>query len=119
MAELMTFDSDDFTIDVSSDGAIYQEMDGVTGFNVNPSPAPTREVRTFKGVTTVRGQPGPGEASFDIGNFLPHLKFWKDLRTHLGQRALSCAFAPRPKLNRSSWLPQRLPRRAPLSARLV
>ena len=49
MAELMTFDSDDFTIDVSSDGATYQEMDGVTGFNVNPSPAPTREVRTFKG----------------------------------------------------------------------
>ena len=88
MAELMTFDSDDFTIEVSADGALYLEMDGVTGFNINPSPAPTREVRTFKAVTTVRGKPGPGEATFDIGNFLPHLEFWSEFRKHLSSGAL-------------------------------
>ena len=79
---IMVFDSEDFDIAYSQDGTVFTSLDGVTGFNINSDPGTSRTVRTLKGSTNVEQQPGPGQASIDIGSFLPHLQSWKDFRGH-------------------------------------
>ena len=79
---IMTIDSEDFDIQYSSDGSLFVEMNGATGFNINSEPGAVRTVRTLKGSTNIEQGPGPGQASVDVGNFLPHLQLWKDLRQH-------------------------------------
>lgn len=77
---LMTFDSEDWLIEFSEDQSEFTELDGVSGFTINPEAGTSRTVRTLRGTTNVEQRGGPGQASFDIGNFLPHLQSWKDFR---------------------------------------
>ena len=79
---IMTFDAGDWSISYSADGTTFVEVDGITGFNINSDPGQVRAIRTLKGTTNVEQEPGPGQATLDIGNYLPHLRSWKDLRAY-------------------------------------